>query len=95
MVYNNSFYVIHCRSASMATARDKLHLNVPLKTAGDQERDSLLQYIEKGQVGFDATLQGPYGTRKGVYIIIIIYYIHVFEYITIPCTSICPSIQCV
>ena len=79
----------------MATARDKLHLNVPLKTAGDQERDSLLQYIEKGQVGFDATLQGPYGTRKGVYIIIIIYYIHVFEYITIPCTSICPSIQCV
>ena len=53
----------------MATARDSPQLHVPLKDTedtGEQNREQLLQYIEKGQVGYEATLQGPYGTRKGV-----------------------------
>lgn len=50
---------------TMATARDDLLLRVPLRTAGHKDRDQLLQYIEEGQVGFEATLQGPYGTRRG------------------------------
>ena len=50
----------------MATARDGLQLHIPLMTAGNKKvRDQLLQYIEEGQVGFDATLQGPYGRRRG------------------------------
>ena len=47
----------------MATAREDLQLR--LATPGQKDRKQLLEYIEKGQIGYDATLQGPYGTRKG------------------------------
>lgn len=53
----------HC---IMATAREDLQL--PFTTCGQKEREKLLCYIEEGQVGFDATLQGPFGTRKGTYV---------------------------
>ena len=51
----------------MATAREDLQLQ--LATPGQKDRKQLLEYIEKGQIGYDATLQGPYGTRKGVFAI--------------------------
>jgi hypothetical protein len=52
----------------MATAREDLQLK--LATPGQKDRKQLLEYIEKGQIGYDATLQGPYGTRKGVYVLL-------------------------
>ena len=56
----------------MATARDDLQLHIPLRTAGNKKvRDQLLQYIEEGQVGFDATAQGPYGRRRGADVCIV------------------------
>ena len=63
--------LIFCRAADsfielkMATAREDLQLK--LATPGQKDRKQLLEYIEKGQIGYDATLQGPYGTRQGVY----------------------------
>ena len=53
----------------MATAREDLQLE--LATPGQKDRKQLLEYIEKGQIGYDATLQGPYGTRKGVCMILV------------------------
>ena len=50
----------------MATAREDLELHVPCRGTGKKNREQLLQQIEEGQVGYDATLQGPYGTKKGV-----------------------------
>ena len=64
----------------MATAREDLQMK--LATPGQKDREQLLDYIEKGQIGYDATLQGPYGTRKGVcalyiqYISLIILCVH-------------------
>lgn len=51
----------------MATAREDLQLQ--LATPGQKDRKQLLEYIEKGQIGYNATLQGPYGTRKGAFVI--------------------------
>ena len=53
----------------MATVREDLQLE--LATPGQKDRKQLLEYIEKGQIGYDATLQGPYGTRKGVCMILV------------------------
>ena len=50
----------------MATAREDLQLK--LATPGQKDRKQLLEYIEKGQIGYDATLQGPFGSRQGVYL---------------------------
>ena len=52
----------------MATAREDFELQVPRSSdsSGKKGRDQLLQQIEEGQVGYDATLQGPYGTRRGM-----------------------------
>ena len=49
-------------SKLMATAREGLQLRL----VTPRHREQLLHYIEQGQIGYDATLQGPYGTRKGV-----------------------------
>lgn len=59
----------------MATAREDLELK--WATPGQKDREQLLDYIEKGQIGYDATLQGPYGTRKGEYGLCVYVIIHI------------------
>ena len=34
--------------------------------SAEENNEQLLRYIEENQVGYNSTLQGPFGSRKGI-----------------------------
>ena len=37
----------------------------------EESHEQLLRYIEENQVGYNSTLQGPFGSRKGIEVCLI------------------------